>query len=67
MEIIIIPVGDDSGYDAATLMYMSGSVITAIASFIVAKKYRGSHVHKGVFLLGAWVLLLVCRRYTFFL
>ena len=50
-EIIIIPVGN--GYDLATLMYMSGSVITAFASFVVAKKYRGSAMFtKAYFCLG---------------
>jgi hypothetical protein len=50
-EIIIIPVG--VGYDLATLMYMSGSMITAIAAFAVAKKYRGSAMFtKAYFCLG---------------
>ncbi|MGI0003963.1 MAG: hypothetical protein ACREAX_01570 [Candidatus Nitrosotenuis sp.] len=50
-EIIIIPVGD--GWDLATLMYNSGSIITAIASFIVAKKYIGSAMFtKAYFCLG---------------
>lgn len=52
-EIPIIPIGDDSYYDLATLMYMSGSLITAIASFIVAKKYIGSAMFtKAYFCLG---------------
>ncbi|MGI0056341.1 MAG: hypothetical protein ACREAK_03075 [Nitrosarchaeum sp.] len=52
-QIIIIPVGDDSGYDMATLMYMSGSAITAFASFVVAKRYVGSAMFtKAYFCLG---------------
>jgi hypothetical protein len=52
-EIIIIPVSDESGYDLATLLYMSGSAITAFASFVVAKKYRGSAMFtKAYFCLG---------------
>ena len=50
-DIKIIPVGE--GYDLATLLYMSGSVITAFASFVVAKKYRGSAMFtKAYFCLG---------------
>lgn len=50
-EIIIIPVG--KGYDLDTLMYMSGSIITAFASFVVAKKYIGSAMFtKAYFCLG---------------
>lgn len=41
-EIPVIPVGDDSYYDVATLLYMSGSLITAIAAIVVSKKYLGS-------------------------
>lgn len=50
-EIIIIPVG--KGYDLATLLYMSGSAITAFSSFRVAKKYIGSAMFtKAYFCLG---------------
>ena len=52
-EIPIIPIGDDSYYDLATILYMSGSLITAIASFVVAKKYMGSAMFtKAYFCLG---------------
>ena len=52
-EIPVIWINDDSYYDLATLLYMSGSLITAIAAFIVAKKYIGSVMFtKAYFCLG---------------
>ena len=52
-EIPIIPIGSDSYYDLATILYMSGSFVTAIAAFVVAKKYLGSAMFtKAYFCLG---------------
>jgi len=66
-EIPVIPIGDDSYYDLATLMYMSGSIIVAIAAFIVAKKYIGSEMFtKAYFCLGLGFLFWFSGDMLFF-